>query len=146
MCSFVVSGDLPMYGMPWDLGICSSFLRRPCLLKKVMNPELKAALDVIDDQKAQLRLIVDAYSSQINWAKQWRGMCHENMRLQILLKAKDDGTEVLDLRRQLIDKTVELAQAQAGFHQRGVLLRGALNEVRLLTAENERLLAAQQQP
>lgn len=109
-----------------------------------MNPELRAALDVIDDQKAQLRLVVDAYASQMNWAKQWRAMCHENMRLQALLKAKEDGTEVLDLRRQLIDKTAELANAQAGFHQRGILLRGALNEVRMLAAENERLRAAQQ--
>jgi hypothetical protein len=111
---------------------------------KTMNLELKAALDVIEDQKAQLRLIVDAYSSQINWAKQWKVLCHENMRLQAQLKAKDDGTEVLDLRRQLVDKTMELAQAQAGFHQRGILLRGALNEVWMLTAENERL--RQQQP
>jgi hypothetical protein len=67
--------------------------------------------------------------------------CHDNIRLRAILKSKDEGTEVLELRQQLVDTTAELASFRAAYQQRGILLSNALNEVRLLMAENRRLRA-----
>lgn len=103
------------------------------------GPELQAAFDVIENQKVQLRLLMEAYSSQIHWAKEWRIQCHDNIRLRAILKSKEEGTEVMELKRQLIDKTAELANFRAAYQQRGILLSNALNEVRLMTAELQRL-------
>jgi hypothetical protein len=103
--------------------------------------ELRAAYEVIQDQKAQMKALMDAYSSQIHWAHEWRVQCHDNIRLRAILKSKDEGTEVLELRQQLVDTTAELASFRAAYQQRGILLSNALNEVRLLMAENRRLRA-----
>ena len=111
----------------------------------VLSPELKAAYEVIENQKAQLRLLMDAYSNQTHWAKEWRVQCHDNLRLQAVLKSRSEGTEVMDLKRQLVDKTVEVASFRNAYQQRGILLSNAVNEVRLLIAENRRLKSEAQQ-
>ena len=101
--------------------------------------ELKAAHKVIQDQKAQLRDLMEAYSNQIHWAEAWRIQCHDNIRLRAILKSKEEGTEVMELKQRLIDTTAELATYQAAYQQRGILLSNTLQEVCLLTAENQQL-------
>lgn len=106
------------------------------------DPELKAALAVIESQKAQLRFLMETYSNQIHWAAEWRIQCHDNIRLRAILKSKEEGTEVMDLKRILVDKTAELASFRAAYHQRGILLSNALHEIQLMTAELRRLRGA----
>ena len=101
--------------------------------------QLETANGVLEDQRSQMRLLIDAYASQTHWAREWRLQCHENLRLQEMLKARQDGTELIDLKRQIIDKTVVIATLRNAHHQRGILLSNALNEIRMLAAENKRL-------
>jgi hypothetical protein len=105
------------------------------------DDELRAAYEVIQDQKAQLRVLMDAYSNQIHWAHEWKVQCHDNIRLRAILRSKDEGTEVPELKLQLADTMAELASFRAAYQQRGILLSNTLNEVRLLMAENRRLKA-----
>jgi hypothetical protein len=71
------------------------------------------------------------YADQPNWINEWKNKCDENMELQARLKAVEDGSELVQMRRRLLQAESQLEVCKAAYNHRGVLLANALLQMDL---------------
>jgi hypothetical protein len=106
-----------------------------------LEAQLANANRILFEQRLQFRGIVDALASQRNWVREWAVQCKENQRLHDLLSKREAGTEVVELRDQLLDTSAKMAGLMLSFRQREVAYTVLESNARALALENERLVA-----
>ncbi len=106
-----------------------------------LEAQLVTANRVLFEQRLQFRSIVDVLASQRDWVREWAVQCQENLRLQDLLSKREAGTEVVEMRGQLMDSRAKLAELTMSFRQREVASTVFESKARSLALENERLVA-----
>ena len=106
-----------------------------------LEAQLANANRILFEQRLQFRGIVDALASQRNWVREWAVQCKENQRLHDLLSKREAGTEVVEMRGQLLDARAKMAELMVSFRQREVASAVHESKVRSLTLDNERLVA-----
>jgi len=97
--------------------------------------ELTALRKIVDSQRQQMRVLSNVYADQPNWIHEWKKKCDENMELQARLKAMEDGSELAQLRRQLLQTESQFEVCKAAYNHRGVLLSNAVMQMELLELE-----------
>ena len=93
--------------------------------------ELTALRRIVDSQRQQMRVLSNVYADQPNWINEWKNKCDENMELQARLKAVEDGSELVQMRRRLLQAESQLEVCKAAYNHRGVLLANALLQMDL---------------
>jgi hypothetical protein len=107
-----------------------------------LEAQLNEAKRALFEQRLQFRSIVDILAAQRDWVREWAIQCQENARLRDQLTAREAGTEVSGLRRELLDAHAKLAEVSLSIKQREAVVAVHESKVRSFKLENERLLAS----
>jgi hypothetical protein len=107
--------------------------------REPLEAQLADANRALFEQRVQLRSIVDAMAMQRDWMREWAVQCQENMRLRDRLAHREAGTEVEELRRQMLDMHAKFADLHMSFKQRGVTVALLESKHQSVVLENNRL-------
>ena len=105
-----------------------------------LEAQMVEANRVLFEQRLQFRSLVDILALQRDWVREWALQCQENLRLQDLLAKRDAGTEVVELRRHLMETHAKFEELTMTLRQREAASAVIESKSRSLALENERLV------
>ena len=104
-----------------------------------LEARLLEANQVLFEQRLQFRSIVDVLASQRDWVREWAIKCQENLRLQERIERREAGTEVVEMKRVLLETRVKYEELVMTSTQRVAVMAVHESKVRSLGLENKRL-------
>ena len=104
-----------------------------------LEAQVAEANRLLLEQRLQFRSIVDVLAAQRDWVREWAIQCQENLRLQEMIERRGAGTEVVEMKRVLLETQVKFEELVMTSTQREAVIAVHESKARSLGLENKRL-------